>query len=316
MNDTAKCGGDADHSRVTETTVLICSRNRPGMLLDVVGSVLAGLTLPRELVVVDQTEAAHEALANLEAEAGCHFRYLHRPGRGLSAARNIGLRSATNDVVVLLDDDMFVDVSWLRLLLAARRHGGAATVVTGNVLAAPPEPGTHGYVVPPAALVTTATPDVYVGRQNGDVVPGANVAVPRDIVLALGGFDERLGAGSRFASADDNDMGFRLLEAGCEVRHVPEAVVFHRAHRPTSDLVRLRWAYGRGKGAFYVKHLTATDRHMLRRVRADLGRRARRALAHPLRSPGTTASEAVYIAGVVSGALEWSLRERRRRRQG
>ena len=75
--------------------------------------------------------------------------------------------------------------------------------------------------MPPAALVERDDAGRLSGPQPLDVVPGANVALPRELVLALGGYDERLGAGTRFASADDNDIGQRLLAAGCEVHHVP-----------------------------------------------------------------------------------------------
>jgi cellulose synthase/poly-beta-1,6-N-acetylglucosamine synthase-like glycosyltransferase len=158
--------------------------------------------------------------------------------------------------------------------------------------------------------VTLATPAVFRGRQPLDVVPGANVAVHRELVLALGGYDERLGAGTRYSAADDNDMGFRLLEAGCEVRHVPGAVVLHRAWRSGSDLVRLRWDYGRGKGAFYAKHLHRHDNFMFRRLTADVRRRLGKALRAVPSSPSTAAAELVSIGAVLSGTCSWLARER------
>jgi GT2 family glycosyltransferase len=178
------------------------------------------------------------------------------------------------------------------------------------VLAGVPEAA--GATVPPAALVTSTGPATYRGRQAADVVPGANVALHRDAVLALGGYDERLGAGTRFASADDNDIGFRLLDAGFEVRHVPDAVVFHRAWRARDERVRMRWNYGRGKGAFYAKHMSRSDRYMLRRLLADTRTRIRLGLGNLRSSPATSASQAVYLAGMLSGVLEWLVRERRR----
>ena len=133
--------------------------------------------------------------------------------------------------------------------------------------------------------------------------------------VGLGGYDERLGAGGRFASADDNDMGLRLLDAGCEVRHVPEAIVLHRAWRTLRQRIRMRWHYGRGKGAFYAKHMSRSDRYTLRRMRADVHMRVRVILAALPRAPGTAAGHAVYLTGMLSGAVEWHVRERRRPRR-
>lgn len=287
-------------------SVVICSRERPQMLVETVRSVLAGDSVPSELVVVDQSAAANADLAAMGEERGCRVRYLRSATTGLSRARNIGIGAARSQMVVLLDDDMFVESDWLARLVDGL-PGDGRTVATGRVLAAPAEGGAGA--VPPAGLVMRDTPAVYRGAQAIDVVPGANVALPRELVLALGGYDERLGAGARFSAADDNDMGYRLLRAGCEVRHVPEAVVQHRAWRARGERLRLRLLYGRGKGAFYAKHIG--DPHIRRRLRADAATRLRRAGAALFRSPRRTAAELLSLAGIASGALEWLLVEGR-----
>jgi GT2 family glycosyltransferase len=294
-----------------DATVLICSRDRPRLLAETVASVLAASHVPRELLVVDHSTVALDGLAALAGVRGCTVRYLHTSESGLSRARNTGLRAAAYDVVVLLDDDMLVEPEWLGRLLAGFADGGPCTVVTGRVLAGPPEGGDG--VVPPAALVTRPTAAVYRGRQSTDVMAGANVALHREVALAIGGFDERLGAGARFPSADDNDMGLRLLDAGCEVRHVPGAVVLHRAWRTPRERALMRWTYGRGKGAFYAKHMRRSDPYALARLRADARARiaaARRGLPH---SPGASAGQLLYLAGMLTGAAQWLLYERRRR---
>jgi GT2 family glycosyltransferase len=288
-------------------TVLICSRDRPALLLDAVRSVLAAEAVPDELLVVDQSALPNAELGALRGERGCEVRYLHSDSTGLSRARNIGLRAAGSDVVVMLDDDIVALPSWLQPLLGVL-DGDPMAVATGRVLATAPEG--RGVVVPPAALVTRDTPAVYRGLQGTDVVPGANVALRRDLVLALGGYDERLGAGTRFGAADDNDMGHRLLAAGCEVRHVPAAVVLHRAWRPRGELVRLRWRYGRGKGAFYAKHAGLRDRRMLHRATRDVGGRLRRAVMALARRPRSSAAEILSIVAMLSGALDWLVSER------
>jgi GT2 family glycosyltransferase len=291
-----------------DATILVCSRNRPRMLAETVASILEGERVPSELLVVDQSTDAHAELAALGSVRGCDVSYLHTSSSGLSRARNIGLRAARCEVVVLLDDDMLVERDWLERLLAGHAAGGPRAVATGRVLAGPDEG--DGGTVPPAALVTRATPAVYRGRQPTDVVPGANVALYRAVALALGGYDERLGAGARFGSADDNDMGLRLLDAGCEVRHVPDAVVLHRAWRTPRGRALMRWTYGRGKGAFYAKHMRRGDRYALARMRADTRARVRAVRRGLPRAPAVAAGHVLYLAGMLSGAAEWLLRER------
>jgi GT2 family glycosyltransferase len=296
-----------------DATVLICSRERPTLLADTVRSVLDGAAVPRELLVVDQSAVVAEELSGLGAARGCSVRHLRSGTTGLSRARNIGLREALCDVVVLIDDDMFVEREWLVRLLRGLDDGGSHVVATGRVLPAPPE--VAGGAVPAAALVTSEVPAVYRGRQPRDVVPGANVALYRDVALAIGGYDERFGAGARFGAADDNDMGLRLLDAGCEVRFIPAAVVYHRAWRSSRQRVQLRWTYGRGKGAFYAKHVTRSDPYIRRRLESEVAMRVLRSISSLRASPATSAAQLVSLAGIIVGALEWTILVRRRPRR-
>jgi cobaltochelatase CobN len=107
------------------------------------------------------------------------------------------------------------------------------------------------------------------------------MAIRRETLREVGGWDERLGAGTSFPAAEDNDLGFRLLEAGYRIAYHPEAVAWHRAWRAERDYLPLRWAYGRGQGAYYAKHAALSDAYMVRRFGADLGR-----LAAGLRAAG------------------------------
>jgi GT2 family glycosyltransferase len=132
------------------------------------------------------------------------------------------------------------------------------------------------------------------------------MAAYRSALATVGAFDERLGPGSRFPAAEDNDLGFRLLEAGFRIIYEPRAIVYHRAWRPRRDYLKVRWLYGRGKGGFYGKHRDRPDRHITRRARHDVGHRLRRLPARVLREPLGAAGDLLYIAGVCRGWWEWS----------
>lgn len=279
-----------------EATVLICSRNRPELLGLAVDSVLASDPAPAEVVVVDQSTTPHSSLS---VDAPPTVRYLHRPGSGLARARNVGFRHATRPVVAIADDDMTVDPSWLVSLVDA--IDSPTTVTTGRVLAAPLEPGQ--VALPDAALITRDEPAEFRGPQDRDVVPGASVALPRDLVLGVGGYDERLGAGTVFGSAEDNDLGLRLLEAGAVVRHVPGAVAWHRGRDDDHDDRRIRTAYGTGKGALLAKHVG--NRHLARRVLRDAAIRVLRLVRDGWRDAEVRARDATYLRGFATGFVRW-----------
>jgi GT2 family glycosyltransferase len=279
-------------------SVIVCTKDRPSLCRSVVESILAGDGTPGELLVVDQSAGGETAAAvsGLEGVA-----YLRAQPNGLSAARNLGARTAANDLVAYCDDDLRVTPEWLGALIAAV---DSDTVTTGRVLRDPQDDG--GVVT---ALAEDPEPAVFAGRLDRDVLAGGNMAIRVATLDDAGGFDERFGPGSRYPAAEDNDLGLRLLDRGVTIRYVPEALAFHRAWRRTADYPRLRFAYGRGKGAFYAKHTTGDDRYGLHRGAADVGRRARR-LRHLPRRPVYTLGELTYATGVVAGALQWLVRER------
>lgn len=283
------------------TTLVICSRNRPQLLLETVASVLNGHEVPTELIVVDQSNAANATLANMKADSRCDLRYLRTDSIGLSRGRNIGIAAARYDVVAVIDDDMLVESSWFETLIRRLCDAGERSVVTGCVLPATAEvPG--AFV---SAVVTSTVPAVYEGRIGTDVLAGGHMATFRSLLQTVSGFDERLGPGSDFPAAEDNDLGFRLLETGFRIFYVPDAVVHHRAWRRKREYLRIRWNYGLGKGGFYTKHLSFTDRYMLRRVAWDIWHRVVRLPRRIVAAPRHTLGDVIYIGGILVGATRW-----------
>jgi GT2 family glycosyltransferase len=81
------------------------------------------------------------------------------------------------------------------------------------------------------------------------------MAVRRDVVLALGGFDERLGPGAPLDSGEDRDLAVRALAKGWWVAQTPHAYVEHNGFRTWDEgreLARRDWF---GIGAAYAKPL-------------------------------------------------------------
>jgi GT2 family glycosyltransferase len=250
---------------------------------------LAGSAVPAQIVVADQSTTPPAIEPRRDGGSLVHLR-LERPG--VSRGRNAGIEEAVHDLLAFVDDDVVVDADWLIRLVGALESAPDRTIVTGAVLA-PDGPG----VTP--SLTTRTEPVVLSGRPGVDALFGGNMAFRRSVVEEIGPFDERLGPGASFPSAEDNDFGFRALEAGYRIQFVPDAVVWHVGVRLAHELRRLDWAYGRGQGAYYAKHFHVTDPFMVKQFGRNVGERVR----HPRR-------EAVYLAGLVLGAADWVTRYR------
>ena len=88
-----------------QTSLIICSRNRPVLLNELVDSILEGQEVPTELIVVDDSDDSNEALESRTTTRGCDIRYCWNRSRGLGRANNTGVSLARYDLLVFTQDD-------------------------------------------------------------------------------------------------------------------------------------------------------------------------------------------------------------------
>lgn len=280
------------------------------MLGECVASILAGDELPRELVIVDQSAAEHRALAEMGTVNGCRVLYRRSVARGAAEARNEGGRIAGQEVLVFVDDDILVAPGWLGAITRSPNGGGTATLISGRVrfLATDREGGFA------PALIDEESPKVFEGRIWNDMLFSGNMACSRAIFEHLGPFDPRLGPGGPYHAAEDNDYGFRALEAGYRIRYEPDALVYHRAWRSKKGYSRLQWCYGVGQGAFLTKHFRFRDRYTLTRLRKNFLNHALGAFQKRNNDPEEAKAHAARALGLLYGSARWIVVERLRGR--
>lgn len=289
-----------------ESSLIVPSRGRPEYLLGTVRSILEGEEVPTELIIVDQSDAPDAALMALTTNRPCTLDYRWAPLRGVSKARNTGIAAASYDVLVFTDDDVLVTAGWFGSIVRALVRGGRRTVVSGRVLSGPRE-SADGFA---PSLKEDMNPATYTGRLSSDVLYSGNMALFRSAIAEVGAFDEDLGPGARFLAAEDNDLGFRLLEAGYRIEYVPDAALYHLPSRGRGDLLPLYWSYAQGQGAFYAKHTSLRDYHMMRRLRRSLANHTREIVRTAVRERRFATDHGVYILGLVAGVTRWVLTPR------
>ena len=238
-------GGEAE----LDAAVVVCTLGRPEQLADCLTSLAALRTRPNELIVVDN-DPSDPRSAEVAARFGA--RVVPEPRRGLSAARNAGIRAARSPVVAFLDDDCRVEPGWLDDLAAEFADPLVAAVV-GYVGAGELETDAQWLFEAQGGFERRHRPEVRDGAVAGGWGAAGfgdgNVFFRRELFERIGGYAEALGPGTPARSAQDADMLYRLMETGLRVRYSPSRVAWHRHRRELEPLAATLEGYMTGLSA-------------------------------------------------------------------
>ena len=186
-----------DGAAASRVSVVVPCFNQAHFLGEAIESVLRQSHPGAEVTVVDDGSAdnSHEVAGRYPG-----VRRLRQPHRGVAAARNLGLAESTGDLVVFLDADD-------RLLPEALEVGVESLLARPQVAfvaGASRDIGGDGGVTREGGQ-PLVTQDHFLHLLEGCYIwSGSSIVYRREAVEAVGGFDERLGAG------DDYDLYLRL----------------------------------------------------------------------------------------------------------
>ena len=252
-------------------TVVVCTRNRAGLLDGCLAHLRDLDPLPGQILVVDNApnDTETEQLARRHG-----VDYVVEPAAGLDRARNRGRRESSGEVVVYVDDDA--------------RAGRALVGAYGRVFV-DPEIGAASGLVLPFELATPAQiaferlggmrkgferrffdPRI-VGMQSFQLGAGTNMAFRRTVLDAIGGFDPHLDVGTPSRGGGDLDALWRVLDAGFGVEYEPNAVVRHIHRRTLAGLIDQHRDYGTAYRAVLERALQRSP-HRAAEVRRELRR--------------------------------------------
>lgn len=256
---------------MTDVCLVVPTLDRPNLLRRCIASVLAGDMQPAQLVVCDQSAGAATRLAADDlARQGSAIEYVHLQRPHTSRARNAGIYAARTTLLAFIDDDCVADPLWLSSLV--RRYEADAVnekvaAVCGRVLPLQEGSTSRRYAVSSRSstelrrfrrLKGAQESKTFRGWAPWDAGTGGNMLAPRAALLAVGGFDERLGPGSPGRAAEDIDLLYRLSSRGTLV-YEPAATVYHPMQTRDGRL-RRRFTYGQGMGSMLGLHMESGDR--------------------------------------------------------
>ncbi len=246
----------APESDGCRATVVVTTHNRPDFAARAIDSALAQTVDDVEVVVVDDGSQPPFALRKPDRRVRV---IRHDEARGVSAARNAGLRAARGAWITFLDDDDRLVADMLeRSITAAERSGlpePVATMAAVTVLDVDGDPAET--LVPAGALVRGE--DFFLEGRGAAGRAANSIVAPTDVMRAIGGFDEAL------ESFQHDDLGLRL-NAVASIAGIAEPLYLMTTH-PESR-VSGRWTAIPGDmERTLAKHPDAFARHRAKHAR-------------------------------------------------
>ena len=233
-----------------EISVIICTRNRDEMIVDVLKS-LKDQTLEKkqyEVLIIDQStnEKTQELMKKYN-----DFKYTKLNSRGVSISRNEGIKQAQGDILVFIDDDILFDENYLSIILDCFKKSNHPPEMIGGkthikFLGEKPD-WIEGNLLGILAHSDFGEETKEYGTHPKHVPYTCNMAVKKGCIDKVGGFSNFISVlDKKLPINDDVIFANKVRSKGHKILYCPQRFVYHRM--PSS---RLTYEYYKNK---YYSH--------------------------------------------------------------
>jgi GT2 family glycosyltransferase len=230
-------------------SVVIPTYNRPERLALCLKA-LAQVDYPRdqyEVVIVDDGSPTDLEPVVAPFREQMTLSLIKQANAGPAKARNVGACHARGSYLVFTDDDCMPAADWLKAF-AQQLALTPKAFLGGHTINALPE---NLFSTVSQELIDYLYQYYNEQRQKPQFFASNNIAVAKDLFLALGGFDPSFPN----AAAEDRELCDRWLHAGYPMQFVPTAQIYHAHHLSLRSFFKQHFYYGRG--AFFFHQVRA-----------------------------------------------------------
>jgi glycosyltransferase involved in cell wall biosynthesis len=215
-------------------SIIVCTYNRDKYIYNVLQS-LAQNDIPTnlfEILLINNncTDKTEEKCNLFQKDyPQITFRYFVETEQGLSHARNRGIKEATGDILIYIDDDALVNKEYVRVyyeLFYTEKHIFAAG---GPII--------PKYETEPPKWMSFFTKELltgylYQGNKIGKFKRrypgGGNAAYRKEVFEKTGLFNVELGRkGDNLVGAEEKDIFDKMASMGMKILYHPKAILYH-----------------------------------------------------------------------------------------
>jgi glycosyltransferase involved in cell wall biosynthesis len=226
-------------------TIVICTYDRDRLLRKCL-SALAGQSISRDrfdVLVIDNkgTSACQQTCTDYSAK------YVYEAKTGLSHARNTGYKNTTTQWVFYLDDDGIPNEDLIEQFAIAASTIGIEII--GGRFSHYFEPGAPKWIHHYYRGFSQATnSDKLTELKPGEYLSGGIMAIHRDLLFRIGGFNPDLGmTGKTFGYGEEDEVQDKIRKLGFQIFYHPGMKMSHlvQPHK-YSIKSRVQMAYAHG----------------------------------------------------------------------
>ncbi len=224
-----------------KVSVVIPAHNAQQTIGEAVAQSLAQAKGPMEVDVVVVDDGSNDNTAKVAQSAGATV--VRQENAGPAAARNRGWESANGQFICFTDSDCIPRAGWIENLL-----DGFTDQQVGAVAGSYDIANTSSWL---ARWVHQEIMERH--KRMGSFVRAFgsyNVAIPRYVLQATGGFDPVY----RRASGEDNDLSYRIIKEGWRIAFRPQAKVAHYHPERLWQYLMQQYRHGFWRAKLYKDH--------------------------------------------------------------
>jgi glycosyltransferase involved in cell wall biosynthesis len=207
-----------------KVSVVIPTKNRSALLAEAIERVQSqDISKDHYEVIVIDNDSSDDTRAVLEQKARTYrnlkFGLQEKPGA--AATRNAGLRLATGDLILFIDDDVQAERGLIQAHLNAHCKSPNASVI--GAVSMPWGDTSEPFLryLRDHRILNPYTPSK--GPIDFSYYHTCNVSTPTQMLLNVGGFNETF----QIYGMEDIELGYRLEKTGCRMVFAPDARAIH-----------------------------------------------------------------------------------------
>lgn len=241
-----------------DLSVVVCTFNRCELLNGVLDTLVRQETesVDYEVIVVDNnsTDRTPEVVEAYRQLGRYSIRRVEETVQGLGAARDRGLREASGNIILYIDDDCFAATDWVQQMARAHTEWPEVPMIGGTVTLRWEQGWPWWVENPDWTLLGHYEPGTLPVLNPCPLPFGANLSFKKAVLAEIGGFRTDYGPKAGLpVGAEDLECALRLQRAGFPVLFYPGAKVEHRLFRDEVTLGYLvRFCFARGRGDYLI----------------------------------------------------------------